>query len=115
MTVSGKYVPERGDAIWIASSSRDSQGPAGRNAALVLSPSAYNGKVGRALLCPITGLVKGYPFEVPVPARMRVSGAILSDQVNSLDWRTLEPELICKIPEVTVLEVLRKASALLSK
>ena len=36
----------------------------GRRPALVLSSSAYNGKVGLALFCPSTSRVKGYPFEV---------------------------------------------------
>jgi len=35
--------------------------------ALVLSPKAYNEKVGLAILCPITTQVKGYPFKVLIP------------------------------------------------
>jgi mRNA-degrading endonuclease toxin of MazEF toxin-antitoxin module len=53
----------------------------------VLSPAAYNGRVGLALLCPITNQVKGYPFEVVLPSGGPVTGVILSDQVKSLDWR----------------------------
>ena len=87
----------------------------GRFPALVISSSAYNGKVGLALLCPIIDRIKGYPFEVPIPARMKVSGAVLSDQVKSMDWRALDATLICRLPEATVSEVLRKAATLLSK
>ncbi len=115
MIAAGEYVPERGDAIWIAAGPREGAGEARRRPALVLSPATYNRKVGLALLCPITVRVKGYPFEVPIPARMKVSGAILSDQVKSHAWRTLKAELICRLPEATVGEVLRKASALLAK
>jgi predicted nucleic acid-binding protein len=71
--------------------------------------------VGLALLCPIIDRIKGYPFEVPIPARMKVSGAVLSDQVKSMDWRALDATLICRLPEATVSEVLRKAATLLSK
>jgi len=52
---------------------------------------------------------------VPIPARMKVSGAVLSDQMNSMDWRALDATLICRLPEATVSEVLRKAATLLSK
>ena len=40
-------------------------GQAGKRPALVLSPAAYNGRVGLALLCPITSQRKGYPYAVP--------------------------------------------------
>ena len=81
---------------------------------MVLSPAAYNGKVGLAILCPITTQIKGYPFEVPIPAGLAVTGAILADQVKSLDWRVREAELICTLPVKTVSQVLRKLSVLLS-
>ena len=109
------YIPERGDAVRIAGNHQAGHDPEGRGVALVLSPAAYNGKVGLALLCPITDRVKGYPFEVPIPGNMKVTGAVLSDEVKSLDWKALEAELICRLPEATVSEVLRKAAALLSK
>ena len=114
MTTNG-YIPERGDAVWITPNPREGGEPAERLPALVISWSAYNGKVGLALLCPIIDRRKGYPFEVPIPARMKVSGAVLSDQVKSMDWRALDATLICRLPEATVSEVLRKAATLLSK
>ena len=108
-----EYVPERGDAVWITLNPQAGHEQAGRRPALVVSPAAYNGKVGLALLCPITNQVKGYPFEVLVPARLKVSGAILSDQVKSLDWRARKAELISRAPESTVSEVLQKIGVLL--
>ncbi len=108
-----KYVPDRGDAVWITLNPQAGHEQAGGRPALVISPAAYNGKVGLALLCPITNQVKGYPFEVLVPARMKVSGAILSDQVKSLDWRARRAELIIRVPEPIVSEVLQKIGVLL--
>ena len=74
------YVPERGDAIWITLTPQARHEQAGRRPAVVLSPASYNGKVGLAVLCPITSQIKGYPFEVAIPEGLRVSGAILADQ-----------------------------------
>ncbi len=110
-----KYIPERGDAVRIAWNHKAGRDPQGLGVALVLSPAAYNGKVGFALFCPITDRVKGYPFEVSIPGNMEVTGVVLSDEVKSLDWKALKAELICRLPEATVSEVLRKAAALLSK
>jgi mRNA interferase MazF len=57
------YVPKRGDAIWINFHPQAGHEQAARRPAVVLSPGAYNGRVGLALLCPITNQRKDYPFE----------------------------------------------------
>jgi mRNA interferase MazF len=76
----------------------------------VLSPRAYNRKVGLALFCPVTSEVKGYPFEVVLPPGLKVKGAILSDQVKSLDWRVRGDKWVCTVPpeilEETVARIL---------
>ena len=107
------YVPNRGDAVWITLNPQAGHGQSGRRPAVVLSPGVYNGKVGLAILCPITNQIKGYPFEVLIPSDLAASGAILSDQVKSLDWRAREAELICKLPDNIIAETLQKLSTLL--
>lgn len=109
-----RYVPSRGDVVWISLSPQAGHEQAGRRPALVISPAAYNGKVGLAILCPITSQVKGYPFEVSIPSGLEVSGVVLSDQVKSLDWRARKAAFICKLPQTATLEVLDKLGTLLS-
>ncbi len=109
------YIPERGDAVWLTLSPRAGESRGSRSPAFVLSTSAYNAKIGMALICPITERVKGYPFEVPIRGRMEVAGAVLSDEMRTMDWRALKAELICRLPPAIVSEVLRKASVLLAK
>ena len=89
------YVPDRGDIVWLTFDPRAGREQAGRRPALILSPASYNGKVGLALACPITSRVKGYPFEVPLPRSLAVSGVVLSDHIKSLDWRARKAELAC--------------------
>jgi mRNA interferase MazF len=107
-------IPDRGDVVWITMNPQAGHEQAGRRPALVLSPAAYNGKVGLAILCPITSEVKGYPFEVSLPAGLPVEGVILSDQAKSLDWRAREAEPICGVPAETVQEALLKLGTLLA-
>jgi len=113
MVMSTRYCPRRGDVVWISFNAQAGHGWAGRRPALVLSPESYNRKVGLALLCPITNQVKGYPFEVMIPAGLKASGAVLSDQVKSLDWRARKASIICPLPDVTVRQVLNKVGTLL--
>lgn len=108
------YAPNRADVVWVSLNPRAGHEQAGRRPALVVSPLSYNDKVGLALLCPITNQVKGYPFEVAIPAGLSVTGVILSDQVKSLDWRIRRAEFICKLPKPTILEVLEKLNTLIS-
>jgi mRNA interferase MazF len=108
------YLPVRGDAVWITLNPQAGHEQAGRRPAVVLSPAAYNSKVGLAILCPITSQIKGYPFEVVVPSGLAVRGAILSDQVKSLDWRVRNASFICALPPATIAEVLQKLNTLLS-
>lgn len=115
MVASSEYVPQRGDAVWIDLNPRAGREQSGRRSAVVLSPKAYNGKVSLAILCPITNREKGYPFEVPIPAGLDVTGVILADQVKSVDWRARNAELICPLPAKTVDAVLQRVETLLGR
>jgi mRNA interferase MazF len=108
------FVPDRGDAILITLTPQAGHEQAGRRPALVLTPRAYNEKVGLVVACPITNQVKGFPFEVVIPTGMAVNGAILSDHVKSLDWRARNAEHICPVPAATLAEVLAKLNILLA-
>jgi mRNA interferase MazF len=108
------YIPERGDAVWITLDPQAGHEQAGRRPALVLSPAAYNGRVGLALVCPITSQQKGYPFEVPIPEGSPVTGVVGADQLKSLDWRARDATRIGTLPEEVTDEVLRRLQTLLA-
>lgn len=108
------YVPERGDAVWITLDPQAGHERGGRRPALVLSPAAYNGRVSLALLCPITGQAKGYPFEVEIPEGLAVTGVVLADHVKSLDWRARKAAKIDVLPEEVVAQVIIRLNALLA-
>jgi mRNA interferase MazF len=100
--------------VWLSFEPQAGHEQSGRRPALVLSPAAYNGRVGLAILCPITSQVKGYPFEVAVPPGTRLGGVVLADQVRSLDWRVRNAEFIVALPAATVADVLGKLGTLIS-
>ncbi|HLF98708.1 MAG TPA: endoribonuclease MazF [Methylococcaceae bacterium] len=106
------YVPDRGDIVWLQFNPQSGHEQTGRRPALVLSPQNYNRKVGLALLCPISSQVKGYPFEVLLPENLQIQGAVLSDQVKSLDWRSRDVRQICAAPASIIAQVCAKLSAL---
>lgn len=110
-----RYVPRRGDIVWLSFTPQAGHEQAGRRPALVLSPSAYNGKVGLALFCPITSRAKGYPFEVAIPNGLAVTGVVLADQVKSLDWRARQAEFADRLADADINAVLGIVIAILSE
>ena len=106
-------VPVSGDVVWLALDPALGREQKGRRPVLVLSPASYNGKVGLAICCPVTGQVKGYPFEVVLPDGLPVRGAVLADQLRSLDWRSRQAEIACTLPREAMSEVMDRVAVLL--
>ena len=111
--MSTAYVPGAGDLVWLTFDPQAGREQAGRRPALVLSPRTYNAKSGLALVCPITNQVKGYPFEVAVPAADGATGVILADHVKSVDWKARRTEKLGRLSTETVDEVRSRLAPLL--
>jgi mRNA interferase MazF len=105
--------PESGDLVWLSLSPPAGREQAGRRPALVLTPAAFNDRVGLALVCPVASRVKGYPFEVALRGAGSVSGVVLADQLRCLDWRARRAEPAGKAPAAVMTEVLAKLRPLL--
>jgi len=112
LVVAGSQAPERGDVVWLQFDPRAGSEQAGRRPALVISPKAYNRKVGLALVCPITSRTKGYPFEVELPPGLKAAGAVLCDQIKSLDWRARRAARVGAVPGSVMEEVTARILAL---
>jgi len=106
------HVPERGDVVWLEFNPQAGSEQAGHRPALVISSKSYNRKVGLALVCPITSRVKGYPFEVALPAGLEATGVILCDQIKSLDWRARGATRLGAVPSPVMEEVTARILAL---
>lgn len=106
--------PHRGDVVSLSFDPQRGREQSGKRPALVLSPHAYNAKVGLAIVCPITKHAKGYPFEVAIPAGMKTKGVILADHLKSLDWQARGAKIIERVPPSVLAAVLGKVELLLA-
>jgi mRNA interferase MazF len=111
--VTRPYVPDVGDLVWLNFSPQTGHEQAGRRPAVVLSPRRYNEKAGLALTCPVTSRSKGYPFEVALPASLRIRGVILADQLKSLDWQKRQAQRVGRLPPETLAHVRQRISVVL--
>jgi len=107
------YVPEAGDIVWLHFDAQVGHEQAGHRPAVVVSPSSYNGKTGLMLCCPMTTRIKGYPFEVLIAGRR--PGAVLSDQIKSLDWAVRRASRKGRVSPDELAEIRAKASALIGR
>ncbi len=109
--VKPKYIPDRGDIVRISFDPTLGHEQAKLRPALVLSPQNYNKSSSLILCCPITSKIKGYPFEVPLNVA-KITGAILSDQVRTLDWQAREVTKLAKVDQ-TLLDLVAERLMLL--
>jgi mRNA interferase MazF len=109
------YVPDAGDIVMMDFDPQVGRERANRRPALVLTDERYNRASGLAVVCPLTSKRKPYPFALPITID-KVEGAVLVDQLKSMDWigrqakfhSTAEPALVSKVRQyVAVLLGLR--------
>jgi mRNA interferase MazF len=109
-----RYIPSRGDIIWLNFTPQTGHELSGRRPAFVVSPKSYNEKVGLGIFCPIMSQAKDYPFEVKITENQKISGVILTDQIKNLDWKARDAEFIFKMEENIINEVLNKIRTLIT-
>ena len=85
---------------------------AGHRAALVISPAIYNAKTGLMVCCPLSSKITGHPFEVLTEVD-GAPGAVLSDQVKSLDWKARRAKKKGQVGPEVMRHVRAKIKALL--
>lgn len=111
--VNEKYIPDRGDIVWLNFTPQSGHEQMGKRPAIVISPKKYNLKTNLALFCPITSKIKNYPFEVKI-IQNEIHGVILSDQIKSLDWKERNVNFILKSTKEVLEEVINKVLLLIN-
>lgn len=109
-----KYVPKHGDIVLLEFDPQKGKEIKKTRPALTISPYSYNVKTGLGLFMPITSKVKGYPFETIIDEG-KLKGAILCDQMRSLDWKERRAKFISHLSKTSFEEALAKFQVLLPK
>ena len=107
------YVPDAGDIVFLDFDPQAGREQAKRRPALVLTDERYNRASGLAVVCPLTSKRKPYPFALPIVID-QIEGAVLVDQLKSLDWGARHAEFHSKAATVLVTKVRQYIAVLLS-
>ena len=106
-------LPDAADLVWLNFNPQAGHEQAGRRPALVLSPTSYHERTALAVVCPITSNTRPYPFKVLLPEGLPIGGAVLADQVKSINRVARQLTIAGGVPHSVVLEVQAKIAALL--
>ena len=105
-------LPDRGSLAWVVFSPQAGREQAGHRPALVISPRVYHERSTLAVVCPITSNTQPWPWKVMLPDGLAIAGAVLVDQVRSIDRGARRLRLAGRAPQTVVAEVQAKLAAL---
>ena len=107
------YCPDIDEIVFVDFSPQAGTEQAFARPALVLTPRSYNAITGRCFACPITSRVKGYPYEVALPAGLRTTGVVIVDQGKALSWTARGASFVELAPRAVSDEARAKLKAFL--
>ena len=110
---SEKYIPSRGDIIWLDFDPRTGREQARHRLAIVISPKEFNALSSLVFVCPITSKVKGFSFEVPLTEETKTKGVVLIHHLRSVDWKTRKIKFIEPAPVAVINEICAKLKPLI--
>ena len=105
---------ERGDVVCLDFCPQAGTEMMGWHPALIISPKSYNKRTSLIICCPITSTIRNNPWEVRVPGGLPIQGAILTNQIKSLDRVARKAKFSCSLPPDTLEEVLYKIKLLVA-
>jgi mRNA interferase MazF len=108
-----KYIPSRGDIIWLDFNPQKGREQAGHRPAIVISPKQFNSLSSLVFVCPITSKVKGFSFEVPLTEGLSTKGVVLIHHLRSVDWKTRGVKFVEEAPNEIIEEISAKLKPLI--
>lgn len=88
MSEKEKYIPNKGDIVWVDFDSSSEQKNQKRRSGLVVSRYDFNRKTRFVIICPITSTIKELPTRYTLPTEMDINGQVLISQLKSLDFNS---------------------------
>lgn len=86
MNVEKKYIPKKGDIVWIDFDPAAGKEIQKRRPGLVVSRYEFNRKTMFAVICPITSTIKNIPTRYTLPDDIETQGQVVISQLKSLDF-----------------------------
>lgn len=107
------FVPDRGDVLIVNLSPTVGHEQSGTRHVFVVTPKSLNARTGLVIICPITKKIKNYPFEAILENENHVEGAILTDQIRTIDFTKRKTKFVTHVGAKTINSVLLKINRII--
>ncbi len=94
-----------GDLVWVDLRPTRGHEQSGVRPAVVLTDAAFHARNSTAIVCPITRNIQPWPFKVLLPEGLPVTGAVLIDQIRSVDRASRGFRQIGVVPQDIMAEI----------
>lgn len=98
MSEKEKYIPNKGDIVWIDFDPSSGKEFKKCRPGLVVSRYDFNRKTRFAVICPITSTIKDLPTRYSLPTEVDINGQIIISQLKSLDFNSRNLEYADHLP-----------------
>lgn len=95
--VDKKYIPEKGDVVWIDFDPSTGIEIQKRRPGLVVSSYEFNRSTRFAVICPITSTKRNNPTRFELSSTSKIKGQVIVPQLKSLDYVERNGQFIEKI------------------
>jgi mRNA interferase MazF len=112
-TVEDSSLLQAGDLVWVDLRPTRGREQDGVRPAVVLTDREFHKRNDTAIVCPITSNTKPWPTKIVLPDGLAVRGAVLIDQVRSLDRSARGFRSVGRVPDEILDEVRGRLAALL--
>ena len=102
-----RYIPDRGEIVWLDFEPKRGKEIGKYRPALVLSSAKYNQKTGLLICCPISTSIRGSATEVPITT-LDQDCVVATNLVHTLDWRVRKVKKAASVDSALLQEVLRR-------
>jgi mRNA interferase MazF len=102
--VNPKYIPDRGDIVWVTFSPTIGHEQSGKRPGLILSSREFNKKTNLAFIVPISSKEQSYKTEI-IWRGKKITGTILAYKIKTIDWKSRKVEFSERIDQDTLTKV----------
>ncbi|MBO1305408.1 type II toxin-antitoxin system PemK/MazF family toxin [Enterococcus sp. 669A] len=93
-----RYIPKKGDLVWIDFDPSAGKEIRKRRPGLIVSRYEFNRRTMFAVVCPITSTVRNNPTRYTLPEELELQGQVLISQLKSLDFTERKIKLVERLP-----------------
>ena len=101
-----KYIPKQGDIVYLDFNPTKGHEQAGKRPGIVISHNFFNEHTNMCMILPITSNTKEFPTHYILEDSTKIKGAVLCEQIRSIDYNSRNVKLIEQSSENDLISIM---------